>query len=397
MTRLRGPACVERFCFGAAARLASAVLAAWLIAMPTEAANKYALLIGISDYEFSTVRQGVIPLKYAHRDAEALRDLLSAEYQVTPMLNREARKENILAELNRLRAIVQPEDDFVLFFAGHGVRDPSNNQTYWLTFDAKLELLDDNGIRLEHLLDYVSEIRANRKLVLLDHCFSGDLGFEDLTPTNTTGTAGPRLPTPTAPTLSRGIVPDTLETRVLGRRQGMAIVAAAQAEAFESDDLEHGYFTEAIIRALQTRRADTNNDGVLTITEFVPFLESELSALAAAAGLTQAAVPIVQTSSLTGWHVATLAPATPEATQLRDQYVARLRSFHQASLMETADLLLCRQLFDDWADSVLNQTPLQPSRQNLLDVIREFLDETGFDDRTVAGSIVDEIRSRNPG
>ena len=84
-----------------------------------------------------------------------------------------------MTELHRLRDRATKNDSVIIFLSGHGAHDPTYDQTYWLTFDTKLECLDDRGVRLTHLLEYVGEIKAERKLLILDHCFSGQVIREE--------------------------------------------------------------------------------------------------------------------------------------------------------------------------------------------------------------------------
>ncbi len=371
------------------------LFAATLAVATSEAGEKYALLIGISEYESSSVRSGVIPLQFAEDDAVALKSLLTAAgYKVDDRINREARREYILESLTDLRATVGEDDELILFFAGHGARDPSNGQTYLLTHDTKLELLDDRAIRLEHLFDYVRDIRARFKLVLLDHCFSGDIDFPDLA-----GGGGDeaRLADIDAPAvLRRGVVPVDFSDRVRQRAGGMAVVGAASDLAFESATLKHGLFTEALIRALQTRRADTNPDGFLTVSELLEFVASEVESLAEAEGVRQRVVPILQTSGIPSWQVAKLQPAVAEAQSQRTRDLARLQSFRSQGWISPATLLTLRGALDAWIASVEADQPLDPTKQKLLDVLRAYLAAEGFEDKQIAEAIEDEVRAAQP-
>jgi Caspase domain len=369
------------------------LVGAALSAPASEGAEKYALLIGVSDYEFSSVRGGVIPLRYAENDATALKNLLTAAgYKVDDRINREARREYILEALSQLRATVKEDDELVLFFAGHGARDPSNGQTYLLTHDTKLELLDDKAIRLDHLFDYVRDVKARFKLVLLDHCFSGDVevaladGGDDARIADIDSPLG----------FSRGVVPADLGERVRSRASGMAVVGAASDLAFESEALEHGLFTEALIRALQTRRADTTPDGLLTVTELLEFVSSEVETLAEEAGVRQRVVPLLQTSGIPSWQIAKLQPAVDEAREQRTRDLARLQTFRSQGWISPATLLTLRGALDAWVASVEADQPLDPTKQKLLDVLRGYLAEQGFEDKAIAEAIEDEVRAAQP-
>ena len=376
-------------------RLALAGLLGAAIGGPSsEGAEKYALLIGISDYEFTSVRGGVIPLRYAENDATALKNLLTAAgYRVDDRINREARREYILEGLSQLRATVREDDELIVFFAGHGARDPSNGQTYLLTHDTKLELLDDKAIRLDHLFDYIRDIKARFKLVLLDHCFSGDIEFENIA----AGDDDARLAdVDTAPVLRRGVVPVDFGEHVRQKATGMAVVGASSDLAFESEALEHGLFTEALIRALQTRRADTTADGVLTVTELVEFVSREVQTLAEETGVRQSVVPLLQTSGIPNWEIAKLQPAVAEARSRRASDLARLQTFRSQGWISPATLLTLRGALDAWVASVEADQPLDPAKQRLLDALRGYLAASGFEDKAIAEAIEDEVKAAQP-
>jgi uncharacterized caspase-like protein len=371
------------------------LVGAALAAPSSEGAEKYALLIGVSEYEFTSVRGGVIPLRYAENDATALKNLLTvAGYKVDDRVNREARREYILEALSQLRARVREDDELILFFAGHGARDPSNGQAYLLTHDTKLELLDDKAIRLDHLFDYVRDIKARFKLVLLDHCFSGDIEFEDLAGGGDDDARAADIDTP--PVLKRGVVPADFGDRVRQRASGMAVVGAASDVAFESEELKHGLFTEALIRALQTRRADTTADGVLTVTELLEFVSGEVEILAEEAGVRQRVVPLLQTSGIPTWEIAKLRPAVDEAKSERARDLARLQTFRSHGWISPATLLALRGALDAWVASVEADQPLDPTKQRLLDVLRGYLAETRFEDQAIAEAIEDEVKAAQP-
>ena len=52
------------------------------------------------------------------------------------VLNSDASRARVLSELYRLADVVDEQDDFLLYYAGHGVRNrfPSR-KTFWLTYD----------------------------------------------------------------------------------------------------------------------------------------------------------------------------------------------------------------------------------------------------------------------
>src|SRR5207249_4824707 len=112
---------------------------------------------------------GSVPqLTYARSDVDALAKLFDSQgYLVHRIPDDHADHDRVVGELYWFAEQVTEADTFVLYYAGHGMRNRVNGKTYWLTYDAAPMLLDGRGIRLEHLLDYVRDIKARTKLILL--------------------------------------------------------------------------------------------------------------------------------------------------------------------------------------------------------------------------------------
>lgn len=309
------------------ALLSAALLLPASLLLPARAgaAERHALLIGLNEYQ--NVREGIVPLKFAVNDVTALGDALRARgFQVRSLLNRDAEREDILIELYRYAELLDPDDTFVLFFAGHGVRNTGiNDKGYWLTSDARLGLLDGDGIRLEHLLDYVRDLRAAQKLVLLDHCFAGDLvtaasggggGGIDVT----AGGGGGARDANTSLSLARGMLStSSIAQQIEGRVGSLVIVAAASGAAFESEQVEHGLFTEALLQGLNSRSA--SGDDVLKVSELVAFLESEVIQLAQQHGFQQEVRTFTEEGMVPTWELATALPVDSLASMRTRQQI----------------------------------------------------------------------------
>ena len=63
--------------------------------------------------------------------------------------------------LSEFEGLIEREDTFVLYFSGHGMREG-------LCFS-------DGVVNLQSIVDYVERLRAERKVVILDCCYSGDM------------------------------------------------------------------------------------------------------------------------------------------------------------------------------------------------------------------------------
>ena len=100
------------------------------------AGNNYLLVIGIDEY------QHITPLNNAVRDAETIRDLLLDRYQFKPehttsLINKDASRENILESLHELEGTLTENDNFLLYFAGHGVMNDTQTRGFWIPAEAR--------------------------------------------------------------------------------------------------------------------------------------------------------------------------------------------------------------------------------------------------------------------
>jgi len=371
---------------------------AWAQAPP----KKYALLVGLNKYLY----QWAVPqLQFAVNDARELKDVLEKQgWEVTLLLNEDARRERVVAEIYRHAWITTPNDDFILYFAGHGVRNRfSSRQAFWLTYDAHMDSLDVGGIRLHHLLEYIGDIPAGRKLLLLDHCFSGDLVSDPVSvppPGPPTASVAEASPTPApspgsapagggsrdasgATRLDRNVFPvDELRNQLQVAGEGSVVVAAAAAGALELSDLKHGVFTWVLLRALTTREADTNSDARLSIDELKAYLQAKVVETARArANAEQRVLDLGTVRNSASWLVSENLPLgdLAEVQAKATLYKTRLSNWYQQGWIKQNTKLFCWQLLIDWQNSLGSGRPLTAREESILAKLRETLEGTTFE------------------
>lgn len=282
----------------AAFALGSAMVVAGAAQAQDPTPKNYALLVGINSYH----AEGVKKLRFAVGDAQAFRAVLEAKgYTTIPLIEDLARRENIIGELTWLARTAQPQDTVLIYFAGHGVRAShgTHEYTYWLTRETTLSRLEIDGLRLNHILDYIADIPANRKLIILDHCHSGKVDDAMLA-------AGSARDATTTPQLDRRNLFAVDEFEELVERQstvGTVLIGAARGDAFEFDDLKHGIFTHVLLQAFESSKADGDRNGRLTVNELRSFMRPEVAAVAQAKGVQQDAVEVVRGVNL-NWELA---------------------------------------------------------------------------------------------
>jgi tetratricopeptide (TPR) repeat protein len=134
----------------------------------------YALLIAEDSYTGD-----FIELKNPKDDAFRLRDLLISQYNF-PAINttiiRNRNRVDILSELNKMLSHMTPDDNLLIFYAGHGtvMKDGAGNviQGYWVPIGAKKEETY-NFISTSDIKDALKASEAQHILLISDACFSG--------------------------------------------------------------------------------------------------------------------------------------------------------------------------------------------------------------------------------
>ncbi len=128
----------------------------------------HALVIGNNKY-------GDLPaLKTAVNDARAVAEILTNEYgfKVTKLIN--ATRSDIIRGLSRMRAKLKPDDNLLIYYAGHGILDDIAEQGYWLPVDAEKDV-PTNWVSVGDLTVMLRAIRAKHVMVVADSCYSGTL------------------------------------------------------------------------------------------------------------------------------------------------------------------------------------------------------------------------------
>jgi hypothetical protein len=373
-----------------AACVAAAVILFASIRCPAQTEpKKYAMLIGLNEYSAGT--SGVLQLKYAVADVDTLEKILEKlNFNVVSLTNYKAERGDIVGMLYDHAAKIDEDDTFLLFFSGHGVRNKAyNNDTYWLTYDARLDKLDVAGIRLGHLLDYIRDIKARYKLILLDHCFSGDVILTEGSSTGLRdGTGSVEL------TRNARLKKEEFEDQIKSHSSGMVVLAAAKEEALESDSLKHGIFTAALCEALNTRNADSDNDAKLSMDELKKYLNDKVPAFARDIhNYEQEMVESTSGINLTGWMIADNLPLDDlqEIEQLVVEYKNRLDAWENMTWISFDTKIHCKSTLDKWVESVRTDLILDDNTSAMLEEIRKHMDSAHLPEDLLAKDLEDVI------
>ncbi len=130
----------------------------------------FALVIGNSQY----ANYPAMPA--AESNAKALAALLRDSYGFDVKLLLNAKNTDILSNLYKLSQNLAPNDNLVVFYAGHGKRDLRNRRGWWLPVDAvRDDTARTNWLPNQEVSDRLALIAAKHILVLADASYVGDI------------------------------------------------------------------------------------------------------------------------------------------------------------------------------------------------------------------------------
>jgi hypothetical protein len=125
----------------------------------------HALVIGNSRYEY------LDDLSTAKRDASDIAKVLEIQYDFEVELLLDATRKDILTSLNHYRRELRETDNFLLYYAGHGVLDEIK-EGYWQPVDSNVDD-DSEWIPNKRINSMLKKFKANNVLLMADSCFSG--------------------------------------------------------------------------------------------------------------------------------------------------------------------------------------------------------------------------------
>jgi hypothetical protein len=229
-------------------------------------ADKFAVIVGIAHY--ADTAGGVTSLQFADRDARDFRDFLQSPEggsfprdNVRLLLNEDATSQSVRSALFTFLTKAQPQDEVVLYVAGHGAPDPNDPRNlYLLTYDTKLDDMGGTAFPMWQLQDVFTRVlKAKRVVTFADTCHS--YGF-----------SGER----------RGKKSNNLVNQYVAKAANdsdRAVITASDISqlSYESDKWGggHGVFTFFLLKGLHGE-ADTNKDGTVTAGELFSYIHDNV-------------------------------------------------------------------------------------------------------------------------
>jgi hypothetical protein len=134
----------------------------------------YALIIGNQNYT------AMESLKTPRADVERIARILKDKYGFTVQVLEDADDVAVLKALNEFNKVLKPNDNLLVYYAGHGYRLQSATGTsgFWLPVNADPPPTDTFWIPNEQITGHLGRIEARRVLVVADSCYAGLLSTE---------------------------------------------------------------------------------------------------------------------------------------------------------------------------------------------------------------------------
>lgn len=135
----------------------------------------HALVIGNNDYLYEN------DLKTAANDARAVADVLKNHYGYEVQLLIDANRDQMVKALADLQKNLGPDDNLLIYYAGHGVLNDNGQKGYWLPVDARPNQ-PETWVANDQITDFLAAMKARHVLVMADSCYSGALSGAAIRP-----------------------------------------------------------------------------------------------------------------------------------------------------------------------------------------------------------------------
>jgi Caspase domain len=171
--------------------------------------------------------------------------------QVSLLTKEEAKRDNILAALDRLAQSTTPDSTVIVYFSGHGYQVSSSMGTayYLMAFGYDQNQLYSTAISGAEFATKLQAIPAKKLLVLLDCCHAGGLGD-----TQKIGLTAEKAPIP----------PEA--QALLAEGKGRVFIASSRADEKSLAGKPYSAFTLALIESLAGKGA-SQQDGYVRVAD----------------------------------------------------------------------------------------------------------------------------------
>lgn len=220
-------------------------------------ARKFALIIGNSEYDDTTLAKLESPDSDVRSLAQALRNTEVGGFdEVQEVINKpEAQVRRAISTFFKKR---KRDDLLLLYFSGHGVLD-DKGRLFLAVKDTQRDLLNATSIPATYISEDMDSCRSKRQILILDCCHSGAFAR---------GT--------------KGDAPALTQVTFEGNGYGRVVLTASDSTqyALEGDQIiekaKLSLFTHNLIKGLENGAADLDGDGWITLDEWYDFAYEQI-------------------------------------------------------------------------------------------------------------------------
>jgi tetratricopeptide (TPR) repeat protein len=223
--------------------------------------KRWAVVVGISAYQDTSIRS----LRYADADAKAFYDFLRSpqagaggfpDDHIKLLLNEQATFSSVREALFSFLRQSTPEDEVIIYFAGHGAPDPvRQNDLYLLTYDTRGAAVSSTAFPMRDMERAVEDLYARHIVLITDACHSGGI-------TSQLAMRGGAL----------SQINNAFVTQLNATTGGLAVFNASEADQSSAEDARwgggHGVFTYYLLQGL-AGAADEDGDHIVTLVELM--------------------------------------------------------------------------------------------------------------------------------
>ncbi|MEV7287121.1 caspase family protein [Streptomyces sp. NPDC093252] len=228
-----------------------------------------ALLIATGTYEDARWNPLGAPLRDAAELGRVLGDPAVGGYQVTPVLDQPAYA--VQRILQRFLTEAARDDELLVYFSCHGIKD-YDERLFFAGTDTLREplLLQSYAVPAAFVSEQLHLCRADRKVLLLDCCFSGAIR---------PGAKGERPEGQQEPGIGVGGSFRGSGTVVISATDEIQLAFETTPGTDSDDDLSAlSVFTAAVVHGLRTGAADLDADGLVSALDLHRYLSAEMLA-----------------------------------------------------------------------------------------------------------------------
>ncbi|HLK27469.1 MAG TPA: caspase family protein [Puia sp.] len=251
------------------------------------APNMYLISVGVSDYKSKDIK-----LSYASKDAanfssavtiaaqkllntDGRQHVFSYNFGTDQESPRKAFKNEIRHVMDTIIQKAKPDDILVAFFAGHGILPDGQKKFYMLTAEASSfnvsGVENDVAISTDELNEWSRKIKANKQVLILDACHSGQV-INNLQQ------------------MMRGDIPADQQRALenLRDRTGLYILSASEPNqgAQESQLFNQGFLTYSLLSGIKLGGGLRDNK-FIDVSRLFNFASDQVRRMAKASGVDQ--------------------------------------------------------------------------------------------------------------